>query len=734
MDYRAIVEEKFRDTVFPSSAKSVVSDFLKFKSNCKKEGIDIPYHLLISCDTEELAADYAKRLLDVLSDFQKDIGVAAGTVDAELDLDRSSLAEIRDEKKCTTLIISALTEDPDGSRTEKLEEQMDDLTDMSIIICTTKEMVETRIAPREHLYYQLFAFRQHATVNDPGVPEIMDYLKRALEARGRKLVDEDKWQHYLDVVYKKSLLKKEKFAADLYYRIMRQSLLMDEPGTEIGEGYIPQYVDDTPAKAEDRTVLDIGIHPEEPINEYGEKPEKVQNLLVLALSDFPKNGRMLFYTYKPADADVTVTINGNYQQEPIPKYLMAKGTELDEILVMATARTMEKADQIIVLDKERTEHTIPNVSPLEYFIYAMKKYCTESGKKLPYMKVIQMDENNPSVAVGNAVEYLRQSKPEKLYLDTHGGPRSNQMILESILSLLHVENAAKKVKPQFTIDPDNIYGAQISEITKDGEAYRILDFVSGINEFVNYGRCTSLEAFLDSNNPADKKVLDAVRKICNGIQMCYIRPFCDGLRELSRVIGTVAEPKEPEGLNPYLSKFLNVIREDYGNLLTEEGVNDPFSQITWCLRKGYYQQVLVLIEAEIPKKLIANKIISWPAESVPVFKEVMTKARDEDPDLEIFNFVIHHVADCLEHSKKEKTIRSNTYKLRVTSKNIRASQLLKLHDKLKQMRNAASHALDRDNNNEGNLGDLVSDYLQAYGCLKNAADCVTVSIMKTGKK
>lgn len=322
------------------------------------------------------------------------------------------------------------------------------------------------------------------------------------------------------------------------------------------------------------------------------------NILLTAMSTFPKEIKKSIFSYKGQ------TYIGRYQLDPIPKmlsYELAKsGRCLDKILMLCTPKTTEK--KMVRTDENQTIED----SPIGYFKYQIEDYMNPEIELKERFSQIDIDENKPAEGIHKTVEIIRNirkrnekaGKTVHLYLDTHGGFRGVQLMLEAIISLLKNED----------IHIEKIYAIQFSDskdqpnriIDNDAEL-EMFDFVSGINEFINYGRINSLSSHMKTQ---DSNLLKPIQKIADSIQLCDIPKFEEGLNDLAKYFDCQGKIK-----NPYLNLFEENIKNDYRSLLTKN--RTVTDEIEWCLRKGFYQQAITLIESRMPEEIFKSKLLTY---------------------------------------------------------------------------------------------------------------------------
>lgn len=333
------------------------------------------------------------------------------------------------------------------------------------------------------------------------------------------------------------------------------------------------------------------------------------NVLIMALSTFNKrdicNLKTFVYNGKK--------YFGRYQLDPIPKVLsdeLPEGECIDYILTFCTEKVKEKCDLeccIVRKDGSEGKGIVKNINAVDFFKRQVEDYISKDPNCI---KEIDIDEYNPNDGVSNATKWLREvkeSNPEshvKLYVDAHGGFRDVQLIIQSVIDLLSRDGFI--VEKGYTVRFDGNNKSEIP-ITED-ESLKMFDLSSGIDEFLNYGRITTLNRYIDKaeleNDDKENTFKTSLACLSEGISLCNIEKFENGLEMLSSFFNSGAASD-----NDYLSIFYDTIKKDFGVLLTAN--KTILDEIRWCVKKEYYQQALTLIESKMPDVYVKNKIIYY---------------------------------------------------------------------------------------------------------------------------
>lgn len=284
-------------------------------------------------------------------------------------------------------------------------------------------------------------------------------------------------------------------------------------------------------------------------------------------------------------------VKGKYQLDPIPNMLIKENIKIDKAVLFATKEVEEAVN---VVDESDDYSEI--ISPLDYY----KKHMNDLFGDLD-IAVIPIEDDIIASSIEKAVNYLEKQLENKedridLYIDTHGGFRSTQLVQEAIMQLL-LDN---RVTSHFY----NVYYGGMnaeSRIEKDN-ANNIFEFVSGIKEFDYTGRIDSIEKYLDNSYEGDdKELIDAIKLISDGIQWCNIKDFESGIDSLRKFF-----QKEHNISDSYLSLLEDHIRFGYGDLMSKNV--DAIDMVEWCINKGFYQQALTIIEGKVPDALFENEV------------------------------------------------------------------------------------------------------------------------------
>ena len=306
------------------------------------------------------------------------------------------------------------------------------------------------------------------------------------------------------------------------------------------------------------------------------------------------------------------------------KNKQTRGT-LDKIIMLCTRKTREKIEKVF-----SPEGVHYDISPEEYFKRQVRNFMRPDTPDEDLFTVIEVEPDSPYQGIQSVINTLRNIKKEHenqtldLYLDTHGGIRGIQRIMEATVSLLKNEDI--KVKDAFAVElaPRAEKGEEPepSRIISETENMKIYDFVSGVNEFFSCGRADTLMKYKKNLEDTNKQksnsknvfskeeehLVKAISDVATGIQWCSIPAFDKGIKDLQKIFpetsestakNTSTENSDTKNIDKgsYLDIYRTNIQKDYSTLLKKN--HTVLDEIEWCINKGFYQQALTLIESKI---------------------------------------------------------------------------------------------------------------------------------------
>lgn len=317
------------------------------------------------------------------------------------------------------------------------------------------------------------------------------------------------------------------------------------------------------------------------------------------------------------------------QLEPTSKYMLDQMSESLEILILCTDKTLREDKNIVGEAKAHTavsyfvyrilKHIEPNNNEInvEQFMSSNIKTDTNYDCGKVIFRFIEIDENAPKVGIEKVIEYIKQNREiNKFWIDTHGGFRDTAFILNAVVSLLKV----------YGIYPDKIVGVRyaddkkqdenINKVIDQGKSFKMFDFVSGMNEFIQFGSADSLvEYFKENKEPSIKLLIDAMKTISDGTRLCDPTLYITGLDMLENCIDKIQSDDE------FITVFVDYIKKDYEGLLNNKNSRN-LEIIKRCYDKKLYQQALTFIESLMPEEYVRKHILYYDMNDNNVFRVI----------------------------------------------------------------------------------------------------------------
>ena len=314
------------------------------------------------------------------------------------------------------------------------------------------------------------------------------------------------------------------------------------------------------------------------------------------------------------------------QLEPVSRMIRAKQGSLDKVVIFATPET--KSPVVFEYD----EISKSGESAVDFYLRRMDIDKNETDR----YEIIDVDDNMTAKAIFNAVESIKVFWQEninndpKLWIDTQGGFRNLNLVVNAIISLLKSDEIIPSGIYSIKYNSDRALPYPIMDQTK---TYKIFDFVSGINEFIRYGRADQLVDYyksIDDNRTPD--IIQKMKKITDNIQMCNMGSFDRDLSDLNQALNTMNDLNQDD----LLDIFIGQIRNDYGRLL---GEHTGLDVVEWLYKKKFYQQAVTYIESKMPKEWIGSIITYAGSEpTLSNLKNQVNKSWESDQ-----NYVVNQI-------------------------------------------------------------------------------------------
>lgn len=237
-------------------------------------------------------------------------------------------------------------------------------------------------------------------------------------------------------------------------------------------------------------------------------------------------------------------------------------------------------------------------------------------RSIHYYENTGIDESLNSVieAVSLIKKLQQEAKDEhrvQLFLDLSGGPRDANMLLLIISRLLEYD-------PDITMH--EVICSALGERPAKGEvqkgrvqlisrAYSLLDLVSGMAEFANFGSVNSLESYFKTQktiaDPALRRLLETMHDFSDKIKLCRYGEFKAVIERLQQSIqsfkkNAMKQQRDSQIVLSFMQQLEQKYQPLFAALQEASSRKQDLSLIRWCNANDMIQQAMTLITERFP--------------------------------------------------------------------------------------------------------------------------------------
>lgn len=336
----------------------------------------------------------------------------------------------------------------------------------------------------------------------------------------------------------------------------------------------------------------------------------MKNVLLLCLSPIRPMAQVNKYSVH-IDGE-TVYFEGTMTNEApaksVIKKLSSAGKRLDRI-VMICSGTVEGTAPVSPDDNAEYTHT----RLFCHFInsYAEKTDAVYADIPIEYVHIPIADFTNDyqvSEAVTAAASEITDGDDGvNLYIDFNGGQRYVAFMILAIANLMKARGVS--IADIMTMNFENRVDGVIP-IQDMSPLFESFDLVSGINEYINYGRIRGLKKYFSAAGEEICSILSCLETFSNNLQLCRTGYIMENKAPLLKCLTDYLEKSERETYSDtYTRLFAFVIKDII------DGMKDLLSGtlpeiIRWCVEKEFIQQALTFCSEEIPHYFVESGIFA----------------------------------------------------------------------------------------------------------------------------
>jgi len=250
-----------------------------------------------------------------------------------------------------------------------------------------------------------------------------------------------------------------------------------------------------------------------------------------------------------------------------------------------------------------------------YYENRIRYFSEIRGLKLPKMNAIQVSED-VDMATANKEQLQRFiDKMEELtkdfsmenqnigvYLDFSAGPRDFSFLSIMLTKLMQYKKYEVK-----NVIYSNINGNSHNEIGSIISSYEMLDVISGVNEFVNYGRVETLRKSLGidkdiSKDDAVSKLLDSMQTYSNMLSICDFSELDKTYKAIQDNMGLV-ENEVKGGMDNRVA----IMKMQFPYIIKQMAISNPQKEFLKLfnnyIKNGMIQQAVTFYNERMPEYL-----------------------------------------------------------------------------------------------------------------------------------
>ena len=269
-----------------------------------------------------------------------------------------------------------------------------------------------------------------------------------------------------------------------------------------------------------------------------------------------------------------------------------------------------KEKSLLLVDDQIPEHEVENPEFDENGEVSFERFFlpTSSGGDCEVLKInAEFDSiRGIELAVDEICHDYKQEKC-RLFIAANGGLREFFLNMAAIGVLLKYKN----------IEVDGIWSTELNQkkIIDCGNVFSMFEYVSAMNEFMNFGSAKSLSDYFAGfqDDSSSEPIMEAMNKIHYGISYCNIDTYESGLKQFKKAT-CGAERKGIRGI-PQFRMFEEELESDYGNLFK----NDDYwytDLVERCFKKDLMQQALTYNEAKVFDDFFESGILYFDESSL----------------------------------------------------------------------------------------------------------------------
>lgn len=359
----------------------------------------------------------------------------------------------------------------------------------------------------------------------------------------------------------------------------------------------------------------------------------MKNVMLLCMSPLKWMFGKSTYSYQLQDETIAYVCGRMTNEAPV-KSLIKKlkkdhNQRLDRIVMICSEKVLSEIirdDEPLRNDSQKQLYQILhdyilsegkcmfNITHKDYFEWIIKNYAAtvddcykekEIDFNVTHISDFSDETDVIKAVTESASQVMKDYKDINLYIDFNGGPRNVAVLIMGLSNLMKLRNVT--VKEITYMDFDNKErNNNIVSVENMNALFRVVDLVSGVNEYVSYGRIRILKEYFKScDDQRIHIILRVLEDFSNNMQLCLTDYIMANKEQVKNALKSY---QANTGASSSYEIMFSFVAEDIlrgcRNLL--EGSLPEM--ILWCIEKEFLQQALQLYIELVPAYLWDNKI------------------------------------------------------------------------------------------------------------------------------
>lgn len=255
-----------------------------------------------------------------------------------------------------------------------------------------------------------------------------------------------------------------------------------------------------------------------------------------------------------------------------------------------------------------------DITHKDYFEWIIKNYAAAADdcykeKEIDFEVTHITDFANETDVIKavteSAGQVMKGYKDVNLYIDFNGGPRNVAVLIMGLSNLMKLRNVT--VKEITYMDFENKEKeTNVIPVKNMNELFRVVDLVSGVNEYVSYGRIRILKDYFKScGDQRIHIILRVLENFSNNMQLCLTDYVMANKEQVKNALKSYQANSKASSSYEIMFSF---VAEDILRGCSKLLDGSLPEMILWCVEKEFTQQALLFYIELIPAYLWDNKI------------------------------------------------------------------------------------------------------------------------------